>query len=129
MSAFTTVGPCWHVEDLGDEKGYYIYAAWLWSGSKLCGVAGGEGLEDLLASAATSEAKRAALSGVGEVPHVVRFRVVRVGPTPGAKTGEHGIEVIVRSDGKAGWEVDQMREVRRVAGKRKAKPKAKGKRR
>lgn len=108
MAAFTTVGPGWLVEDIGDER-YHVYAVWLWSGKKFCGVASGDGMEELLETAAVAEVKQTA--PVAE-PCTVRFRCVRVGPTPGAPSANAQVEVQVIPDGKGGWAVEGIRDIR-----------------
>lgn len=111
MAAFTTVGPGWLVEDIGDEC-YHVYAVWLWSGKKFCGVASGDGMEELLETSAIADMKRAAPTGIAEVPHTVRFRCVRVGPTPGKSSANAQVEVRVIPDGKGGWAVEGIRDIR-----------------
>ena len=97
MSTFTTVGDGWSIEDLDDELGadgrphrYHVYV--IWSGKRFCGVASGDGMEDLLESVALARVKKEAK--FAELHHV-RFRAVRVGPTPGAQSANALIEVEV----------------------------------
>jgi len=107
MPSFVTIGPDWVVEDIGDER-YHVFAAWDWSGKRFLGVAGGEGLEELLGTVAVNEAKKAASN---RVALAVRFRCVRVGPTPRAASANARIEVLVRRDVKTGWAVAGMRDL------------------
>lgn len=115
MSAFVTVGSGWFVEDIGDDL-YPVYTVWSDSGKKLFGVAGSDGMEDLLERAALGLVKGGERPKKGQG---FRFRFARVGPRPLSQPATDTIEVLVAQAKGRGWHVAGMRDVRQLrAGKR-----------
>ena len=77
MAGFTTIGPGWYIEDMGDTK----YATVMLTSSnarKIFGVASEDSFEELLEASAVGEAKR--LDDAKTTERVVLFQAFRVQP-------------------------------------------------